>query len=108
MKDQLANKALGVTERRVPTLIRQRKLKAYEVGRDWHIEDLELCSALHRPLYEHSRLILSRAQHRRRLAGLRDQDRKRTAKRIAELHASDNPAAMLIDRWEAHNRAHWI
>lgn len=108
MKDPEANKALGVTERHVPTLIQQRNLKAYEVGSDWHIEDLEFRSDLHRPLCEHSRLGFSRVPHRHRLAGLRGQDRKRTAKRIAELHASDNPAAMLIDRWEAHNRAHWI
>ncbi|GAA1883477.1 hypothetical protein GCM10009715_32300 [Paeniglutamicibacter psychrophenolicus] len=94
-----ASKALGVTERRVRALIQQGKLKARKVGRAWQIDDLQLRRAERRPLSEHSRLVLSRALHNRSLTGLTGQDRKRTAKRIAELRASDNPAVLLIDWW---------
>jgi excisionase family DNA binding protein len=99
MNVQESGKALGVSERRVRALIQQGKLKAHKVGRVWQIDDLELRRALRRPLSEHSRLILSKALHNRSLTGLRGQDRKRTAKRIAELRASDNPAALLVDWW---------
>ncbi|MGB9036543.1 MAG: helix-turn-helix domain-containing protein [Paeniglutamicibacter sp.] len=99
-----ASQALGVTERRVRALIQQGKLKAHKIGRAWQIDDIELRRALRRPLSEHSRLSLSTALHNRSLTGLSGQDRKRTAKRIAELRASDNPAAMLVDWWGGK---HW-
>lgn len=99
MNVQEASKALGVTERRVRALIHQGKITAHKVGRTWQIDDLKVRRATRRPLSEHSRLILSRALHNRSLTGLTGQDRKRTAKRIAELRASDNPAALLIDWW---------
>ncbi|WP_181578410.1 helix-turn-helix transcriptional regulator [Arthrobacter sp. AQ5-05] len=88
-----------MTERPVRALIQQGKLKAQKVGRTWQIDDLQLRRAERRPLSEHSRLVLSRALHNRSLTGLSGQDRKRTAKRIAEQQASDNPAALLIDWW---------
>lgn len=99
MNVQEASKALGVTERRVRALIHQGKITAHKVGRTWQIDDLKVRRATRRPLSEHSRLILSRALHNRSLTRLTGQDRKRTAKRIAELRASDNPAALLIDWW---------
>lgn len=94
-----ASLALSMSERRVRALIQRGKLKAHKVGRVWQVEDLELHRATRRPLSDHSRLILSWALHNRSLTGLTGQDRLRTAKRIAELRASDNPAALLIDWW---------
>lgn len=94
-----ASLALSMSDRRVRALIQRGKLKAHKVGRVWQVEDLELHRATRRPLSDHSRLILSWALHNRSLTGLTGQDRLRTAKRIAELRASDNPAALLIDWW---------
>lgn len=94
-----ASKALGVTERRVRALIQQGKLTAHKVGRAWQIDDIEFRRALRRPLSEHSRLILSRALHNRSLTNLTGQDRKRTAQRITDLRASEDPAALLVDWW---------
>lgn len=94
-----ASLALGVSERRVRALIQHGKLKAQKVWRTWQIDDLQLRRAERRPLSEHSQLILSRALHNRSLTGLSGQDRLRTAKRIAELRASKNPAALPIDWW---------
>lgn len=103
MDVQEASKVLGVTERRVRALIQQGKLKAHKVGRVWQIDDLGLRRALRRPLSEHSRLILSWALHNRGLTNLRGQDRKRTAKRLAELRASEDPAALFADWWGGKN-----
>ena len=99
-----ACKALGVSERRVRALIQQDKLKAQKVGRIWQIDELDLHRATRRSLSKHSRLVLSLALHNRSLAGLRGQDRLRTAKRMAELRSSDNPALLFIDLWGGESR----
>ena len=94
-----ASKVPGMSERRVRALFQQDKFKAQKIGRTWQIDELDLHRTTRRPLSEHSRLILSRALHSRSLPGLTGQDRLRTAKRIAELRSSDNPALPFIDWW---------
>lgn len=90
---------MGVSPRRVRTLIAEGRVAATKVGSTWEVTDPGHGVRGRRPLSARSRDQLSEALHHRSLRGLRGQDRARTAARIRLLRASPEPATLLIDWW---------
>lgn len=90
---------LGVSPRRVRTLISEGKVDARKAGRHWKIDELPQTRSARRPLSPRSRQQLAAALHSRSLDGLVGQERARTASRIRALRSSDDPATLLLDWW---------
>ncbi|MCU1477183.1 MAG: hypothetical protein JWQ64_1876 [Subtercola sp.] len=91
--------AAGITPRRVRALIEHGAVEATKVGRGWVLDSPVRRPSARRPLSPESQDALANALQHRGLAGLTGHLRARTAARIRELRASNDPSTLLVDWW---------